>query len=179
MHTIGQVAKQFSISRSTLIYYDSIGLLSPSSRSDANYRLYSDSDLKKMEKVSLFREAGLSLESITLLLDKEGDELNSPLEQRLFAINKEIQALRNQQQVIIRLLENSDAIKGARIITKDIWVSSLAAAGLDEAGMERWHVEFEKMSPEAHQDFLESIGIKGDEVEAIRQWSRDNITIDQ
>ncbi|MFC1747364.1 MerR family DNA-binding transcriptional regulator [Pseudomonadota bacterium] len=38
MHTIGEVSKRFSISRSTLLYYDAIGLLSPSGRSNANYR---------------------------------------------------------------------------------------------------------------------------------------------
>jgi hypothetical protein len=35
----------------------------------------------------------------------------------------------------------------------------LRAAGLDEDGMWAWYEEFEKSSPEGHQDFLESIGI--------------------
>jgi hypothetical protein len=38
--------------------------------------------------------------------------------------------------------------------------------------MENWHVEFERTSPEAHQDFLESIGIAPDEIDLIREWSR-------
>jgi hypothetical protein len=41
MLTIGRLAERFGLSRSTLLYYDSIELLSPSARSDANYRLYS------------------------------------------------------------------------------------------------------------------------------------------
>ena len=55
---------------------------------------------------------------------------------------------------------------------KDTWVSILRASGLDEAGMRNWHVEFEKTSPEAHQDFLESIGIEKNEIDLIREWSR-------
>jgi len=172
MFTIGQVAKKYSLSRSTLIYYDTIGILTPSARNESNYRLYSENDLKKMDKISLFRDAGLSLESISLLLDKKGQGLNSLLEDRLSTINSEIQALRNQQKVILRLLENSSAAKNTRVITKDIWVSLLEAAGLDEAGMKKWHVEFEKTSPEAHQDFLESIGIEKDEIALIREWSK-------
>ena len=172
MFTIGQVAKKYSLSRSTLIYYDSIGILTPSSRSDSNYRLYSDSDLKKMDKISLFRNAGLSLDTISLLLDKEGDELNSSLEHRLFSINNEIQGLRDQQKVILKILENEVSVRDSRIITKEIWVSLLEAAGLDEAGMKKWHIEFEKTSPEAHQDFLESIGIEKDEIILIREWSK-------
>ena len=171
MFTIGQVAKKYALSRSTLIYYDSIGMLVPSGRSESNYRLYSDADLEKMDRIVLFRSAGLSLDAISVLLDKKGDELNSSLEHRLFSINTEIHELRSQQKVILKLLENKKLVKGSRVITKEIWVSILKAAGLDEAGMKNWHIEFEKTSPEAHQDFLESIGIEKDEIQLIRKWS--------
>jgi len=172
MFTIGQVAKKYGLSRSTLIYYDSIGILTPSGRSESNYRLYSDNDLKKMDRMMLFRSAGLSLDSMPSLLDKKGDDLNSSLEHRLSSINNEIQGLRNQQKVILTILENESAVKGSRVITKETWVSLLKAAGLDEDGMKNWHVEFEKTSPEAHQDFLESIGIEKDEIISIREWSK-------
>jgi len=175
MFTIGQVAKKYGLSRSTLIYYDSIGILTPSGRSESNYRLYSDNDLKKMDRMMLFRSAGLSLDSIPSLLDKKGDDLNSSLEHRLSSINNEIQGLRNQQKVILTILENESAVKGTRVITKETWVSLLKAAGLDEDGMRNWHVEFEKTSPEAHQDFLESIGIEKDEIISIREWSKINL----
>jgi len=172
MFTIGQVAKKYGLSRSTLIYYDNIGILTPSGRSESNYRLYSDNDLKKMDRMMLFRSAGLSLDSIPSLLDKKGDDLNSSLEHRLSSINNEIQGLRNQQKVILTILENESAVKGSRVITKETWVSLLKAAGLDEDGMKNWHVEFENTSPEAHQDFLESIGIEKDEIISIREWSK-------
>jgi len=171
MFTIGQVAKKYALSRSTLIYYDKIGILVPSGRSESNYRLYSDEDLKKMDRIILFRSAGLSLDSIPSLLDKKGDDLNSSLENRLFTINAEIQALRNQQKIILNILENKSLQKDTRVITKDLWVSILRAAGLDETGMKNWHIEFEKASPEAHRDFLESLGIDKDEIASIREWS--------
>ena len=172
MFTIGQVAKKYSLSRSTLIYYDSIGILKPSGRTGSNYRLYSDADLKKMDRIILYRSTGLSLESISMLLDKESNDLKSALEQRLLSINKEIQGRRDQQTVILRILENENSLRHARVITKDIWVSLLQAAGLDDEGMKNWHIEFERTSPEGHQDFLESIGIEKDEIELIRNWSR-------
>ena len=172
MFTIGQVAKKYSLSRSALIYYDSIGVLTPSGRSESNYRLYSESDLKKMDRIQLFRSAGLSLDSIELLLEKENSELDSTLEGRLLTINSEIQKLRNQQKVILNILENKTLARDSRLMTKEVWVSILKAAGLDAAGMKNWHIEFERTSPEAHQDFLESLGIEKDEVAAIRDWSR-------
>ena len=174
MLTIGQVAKKYSLSRSTLIYYDSIGILTPSGRSESNYRLYSDNDLQKMDRIVLFRSAGLPLESIALLLEKEGGDLDSTLEKRLFSINSEIQGLRNQQNVILKILEIENLERHSRVITKEIWVSILKAAGLDEAGMRNWHIEFEKASPEGHQDFLESIGLNREEITTIRDWSKNS-----
>ena len=171
MFTIGQVSKKFSLSRSTLIYYDKIGILSPSGRSESNYRLYSDADLEKMNRVQLFRSAGLSLEAITSLLDTGSSNLNTSLEGRLLSINSEIHSLRNQQKVILNLLQDENQAQNSRVVTKETWVSMLKAAGLDAEGRKNWHIEFEKSSPEGHQDFLESIGIDDDEIAVIRQWS--------
>ena len=171
MLTIGQAAKKYLLSRSTLIYYDRLGILKPSGRSASNYRLYSQSDLRKLDRIVLLRSAGLPLEAISRLLEQKGDGLNSTLENRLQSINVEIQGLRNQQKVILKLLENETAIKDSRVITKATWVSLLRAAGMDNEAMRSWHIEFEKTSPEAHQDFLESIGIETDEIKTIRKWA--------
>ena len=171
MWTIGQLAKKYAISRSALIYYDKLGVLSPGGRSESNYRLYSDNDLKKLERIMLFRSAGLSLDTISTLLVRGGGELAAALEHRLAALNDEIQALRNQQNVILDLLRSKGMAQNARVLTKETWVSILEGAGLDEAGMRQWHIEFEKTSPQAHQDFLESIGIDAAEIRLIRAWS--------
>ena len=171
MLTIGQVAKKYSLSRSTLIYYDKLGVLRPSGRSASNYRLYSPDDLKKMERIRLYRSAGLSLEAIESLLDQENSDLNSVLENRLLTINGELQGLRHQQSVILKILENESLQRSARVLSKEIWVSILRAAGLDDDGMRNWHIQFEKTSPEAHQDFLESLGIGEQESQVIRGWT--------
>jgi len=96
MFTIGQIAKKYALSRSTLLYYDKIGVLNPSGRSEANYRLYTSGDLERMDRIMLFRSAGLSLETIRDLLDREGGDFDTSLEHRLSTINSEIQRLRDQ-----------------------------------------------------------------------------------
>jgi DNA-binding transcriptional MerR regulator len=174
MYTIGQLAKRFSLSRSTLIYYDKKGLLKPSGRSIANYRAYSDHDIETLERIILFRNAGIPLSTIAEIIDKDADEIEFALERRLTCINAEIQKLRGQQKVIADIIKTHGAIC-TRIITKDTWVAMLKSAGLDEAEMKHWHIEFEMTSPEAHQDFLESIGIEESEIESIRAWSKNSI----
>ena len=170
MFTIGQVAKKYGLSRSTLLYYDKIGVLNPSGRSEANYRLYTSGDLERMDRIMLFRSAGLSLETIRDLLDREGGDFDISLEHRLSTISILCLGLG-------LALENTALTAQTRVMNKETWVSILRASGLDEAGMRNWHIEFEKTSPEAHQDFLESIGIEKEEIELIRDWSRpDNQT---
>jgi hypothetical protein len=80
--------------------------------------------------------------------------------------------LRQQQQVIIHLLNSPTALQSSRTMSKQHWVEMLRAAGLNEDGMQKWHAEFEQRSPEAHQDFLESLGIDAKEITAIRQRSK-------
>ena len=172
MVTIGQLAKKYSLSRSTLLYYDAKGLLKPRGRSNANYRVYSDEDVETLERIIQFRNAGLPISAIAEILDKDADEIESALENRLFAINQEIQALRTQQRTIVDIIKTQGAIERTGIITKEKWVAILSATGLDETGMWTWHAEFEKSSPKAHQDFLESIGIPPEEIALIRDWSK-------
>lgn len=171
--TISQVARRFGLSRGTLLYYDSIGLLVPSARSAAGYRLYSESDLQRLDRIRLYRDAGIPLNTIAEIMGGGDGALRKRLDERLAGINDEIARLRRQQQVIVGLLQNEEALARTRVLTKKKWVALLRASGLDEAGMRRWHVEFEAVSPEAHQDFLESLGIPDGEIEAIRCWSRE------
>ena len=58
MYTIGQLAKRFQLSRSTLLYYDAIGLLPASSRSAGGYRLYCQQAVQRMQQIQLYRQAG-------------------------------------------------------------------------------------------------------------------------
>ncbi len=174
MHTIGQVSKHFGLSRSTLLYYDSIGLLVPQVRSPSNYRLYSDKDIQRMEFISLYRKTGLPLDVIAKILTSQKETFVAVLEKQLNQLNQEITQLRNQQQLIVKLLENNQKFKNTQVMNKERWVGLLRATGLDEALMQKWHVEFEKMSPDLHQYFLESLGIPVDEIALIRKKSVKN-----
>ena len=171
METVGSLARRFGLSRSTLLYYGRIGLLPPSGRSRANYRLYTEADAQRLALICTYREAGLPLREIKQVLDVEGTTTRV-LQRRLDELNKEISRLREQQRVVLGLLSNPVYLREARTLDKERWVDLLRASGLDEEGMHRWHVEFERMSPEAHQDFLEALGIPASEIREIRRWSQ-------
>ena len=70
--TVGQVADVFGVTVRTLHHYDEVGLLVPSERSAAGYRLYTDGDLRRLQQIVVYRRLELSLEQIAALL--AGDE---------------------------------------------------------------------------------------------------------
>ena len=171
VYRISGLARIFGLSRSTLLYYDRIGLLRPSERSRANYREYSHADRKRLEQICRYRRTGMSLEAIADILAAPRQQTVKALERRLEALNREIHDLRSQQQTIVTLLKDKSLMAGTRVLDKQRWVAVLRGAGLDDAAMGQWHVAFERMSPEAHQDFLESLGIDAAEIAEIRSWS--------
>lgn len=172
MLTVGQLAERFNLSRTALLYYDSIGLLCPSARSRANYRLYSDEDVRRMELIGIYRRAGLPLADIGEILDSGSTALRNLLERRLEILGGEIDRLQQQQGLIVEILGGEAELPASRSLDKEGWVAVLRATGLDDDDMRRWHVEFERLSPEAHQEFLESLGIEAVEIAEIRRWSR-------
>ena len=55
MRTVNEVSKLTGVSIRTLHYYDEIGLLSPTSITEAGYRLYADTALERLQHIMLFR----------------------------------------------------------------------------------------------------------------------------
>lgn len=175
MYTIGQLAKKFNLSRSTLLYYGSVGLLEASSRSGANYRQYSEEDARRLEQICTYRRSGLPLEDIKKILNSPDSMTAAILEKRLDELSEEIQKLRSQQHFIIQILKNDRLLKRVGVINRDTWTSLLRSLGFDSRTMKRWHMQFEKNFPEEHQMFLESLGITPDEIKAIRAWNSDSL----
>ena len=171
--SVTRAAQLCGLSRSTLLYYDSLGILKPSGRSAANYRLYTESDVERLRTICRYRDVGLTLNEIKQVLRSKGDHTTGILRQRLQALHGEMAKLREQERVIARLLHGHAQFGPLRAMDKQRWVELLRATGLSEEDMDRWHVEFERASPRGHQDFLESLGIAPCEVQSIRAWSRE------
>ena len=80
--TVGQVADLFGVTVRTLHHYDEIGLLVPSGRSAAGYRLYTDADLTRLQQVVVYRRLELPLDEIRELLDGGEDAVEHLRRQR-------------------------------------------------------------------------------------------------
>ncbi len=69
MRTVSEVAALANVTVRTLHHYDEIGLVVPSGRTDAGYRLYAAKDLERLQLVMFYRELGFELSKIKALLD--------------------------------------------------------------------------------------------------------------
>ena len=171
MYRITQLARQFGLSRSTLLYYDRIGLLSPSGRSEAGYRLYAAADRDRLAAICSFRQAGLGIEDIGAILSESGDTTVEVLKQRLVAVGGEIHALQTKQRLLAGMLRLQGQGGPLGSVDKEMFVELLRAAGMDDDAMHQLHVEFERRAPDAHHAFLLSLGISVQEVQMIRHMS--------
>jgi DNA-binding transcriptional MerR regulator len=170
--TVTRLARACGLARGTILYYESIGLLTRPRRSAGNYRLYSDRDLERLRQIRSYRDAGLNLDDIRSILDKPLNQAAGVLERRLVELTGEIARLREHQRSIGRLLQSTNQLRRMSMVTKEKWVEVMRAAGFSDDAMHRWHAEFEKLAPEEHQEFLEFLRIPHEEVRSIRTWSR-------
>jgi MerR family transcriptional regulator, thiopeptide resistance regulator len=96
--TVGEVAKLAKVSVRTLHHYDAVGLLGPSGRTPAGYRLYEMPELERLQQVLFFRELGLALPEIReVMLDPAFDRAA---------------ALRAQRELIAEKAERTAAMLG-------------------------------------------------------------------
>jgi|SRR5450631_2497428 len=172
MMTITKLARSCGLSRSTVLYYESIGLLQQPPRTSGNYREYSQEDLRRLKQICVYRSAGLKLDDIRTLLCSRESDAAGVLKARLVEMDEEIEVLRQNQTAILKLLRAEEFASRTEMITKEKWVSIMRAAGFSESDMMRWHAEFEKSAPEEHQQFLEYLHISEPEVASIRAASR-------
>jgi DNA-binding transcriptional MerR regulator len=170
--TVTRLAQACGLSRSAVLYYESIGLLTRPRRTAGNCRAYGETDLARLRQICVYRGAGLKLADIQTLLAERRTGAAAVLKRRLSEIAAEIDRLREHQRAIAQLLKHTVPIRSDPMITKEKWTQIMKSAGFTADDMHRWHAEFEKSAPNEHQEFLEFLQIPANKVDSIREWSR-------
>jgi DNA-binding transcriptional MerR regulator len=174
MFSVTQLARACGLSRTTVLYYESLGLLPKPPRSQGNYRQFGDQHLQHLRQICSYRSAGLKLADVrTLLAEPRKEKAASVLTRRLAEIGVEIDRLKEHQRAILRLLNHRTAFWKGKAMNKEKWVAIMRSAGFGDDDMHRWHREFERAAPEDHQEFLQYLKISDAEIERIRAWSRE------
>jgi DNA-binding transcriptional MerR regulator len=85
-YTVQQLARLAGVNVRTLHHYDHVGLLKPSARMAAGYRLYGEVDLLRLQQILFFKELDFPLADIQAILDDPGFD--------------QVQALRDHRQML-------------------------------------------------------------------------------
>ena len=115
--TVGQVAGQFGVTVRTLHHYDQIGLLVPSERTPAGYRLYTTGDVARLQNVVVYRRLGFPLEEIALLLDEPAVDVSEHLRRQRAAVLSRLVEMQDLVTAIDRALEKE--MSGNKLTRQD------------------------------------------------------------
>lgn len=89
MRTVKEVSELTGVSIRTLHHYDEIGLLKPTSVTEAGYRLYDDAALERLHTILLFRELEFPLKEIKAILESPNFDPTEALEQQIALLQKQ------------------------------------------------------------------------------------------
>ena len=136
--TVGQVAEQLGVTVRTLHHYDEIGLLVPSERTPAGYRLYNGKDITRLQNVVVYRRLGFALEEIALLLDDPSADVGEHLRRQREAVMSRLDEMQDLVMAIDRALEKEvSGIKLTKQEQKELFGDSFSDDYAVEA-QERW-----------------------------------------
>ena len=167
MYTIRELGKMFGLSRTALLYYESIGLLSAEARSDSNYRLYSDESAKRLERICTYKDAGVPLAEIPSILDHKADDEREILEKTLLMLNQKAQEIKKNQDRITALLNHESAGCSSIQIDLRAIMDSFTQIGFGEDVFLQIHGILERKTPEGHLSFLKLCGFSDEEISRI------------
>ncbi|HEV7490038.1 MAG TPA: MerR family transcriptional regulator [Rhodanobacteraceae bacterium] len=129
LYTVSQVARRTGITIRTLHHYEAQGLLVPSRRSDAGYRLYGRDELTRLQHIVSLKALGFSLAEIRSCLDADAPSLAE-------ALVRQVDRLRDgivrQQNLLIRLERIAQRAAGGEAIDAETLLSSIEASTLME-----------------------------------------------
>lgn len=103
---IGELAAVSGVTADTLRYYEKHGLLKPSARSKAGYRLYSSLDIKRVEFIVSAKQVGFTLREIYDLLELEVTRDQHSCEQVKALVDEKIVVV-TQRMLELRRIQNS------------------------------------------------------------------------
>lgn len=155
-YRVSEVAELSGLSIRALHHYDAIGLLVPSRRSPAGYRLYDDDDLLRLQQVLIGRALGLPLEAIRRSLDDPSFDRRRALLAQRAELERRTAATVQMIAAIDAALEKIAETEDTKVDMKKIFDGFDPEQYADEV-KQRWgHTDAYKMSEQRTKSYTEA-----------------------
>ncbi len=100
-YTSGEFARKANVTVRTIRFYDKQGILKPSKISESGYRLYTDEDFGRLQKILSLKYLGFSLEEImAMTINDDAEDIVYSLELQKDLIQKKIRHLKMMEQTL-------------------------------------------------------------------------------
>jgi MerR family transcriptional regulator, thiopeptide resistance regulator len=106
---VGELARATGLTVRTLHYYEQIGLLVPSARTEAGHRRYDESDVARLYRICLLRRLGLPLVEIGRALDDPAWSLHAAMARHLRELDRRLEAMGRLRSGLASLLGTAAA----------------------------------------------------------------------
>jgi DNA-binding transcriptional MerR regulator len=127
---VGELARRTGISVRTLHYYDEIGLLKPSQRTDGGHRLYTAGDVVRLQQIKSLRQLGFSLREVRECLDRPDYPLRRVIELHLSRLRERIEL---ERKLYDRLEEVAERLgSGEEISSGEFIETVMEVIGMSE-----------------------------------------------
>ncbi|MDP3950324.1 MerR family transcriptional regulator [Microbacterium sp.] len=103
--TVGAVADLIGVSVRTLHHWDEVGLASPSARTAAGYRQYTEHDVERLHRIIAYREAGLGLAAVREVLDDAAADAGATLRRQRAQLAERIEDLQRLDRRLERMTD--------------------------------------------------------------------------
>ena len=136
--TVGEVSTLLGVSVRALHHWDETGLVHPSRRSAAGYRLYCEADIMRIQQVLVYRQTGMNLAEIKMVLDEPETDAMTHLRRQRELVQGQISHLQQMLSSIDMVMEIHQS--GARISVAEmaeIWGTDWDPVYVEEA-QARW-----------------------------------------
>jgi MerR family transcriptional regulator, repressor of the yfmOP operon len=119
-YTIEQVSARTGMTKRTLRYYEEVGLLPPTGRTEGNYRRYNEEDIERLERIKELRDLlGFSLADIRKLLmaeDERGQikvayQNETETAAKIVQLDRADELIRSQLHLIERKMEGLEQMR--------------------------------------------------------------------
>jgi MerR family transcriptional regulator, thiopeptide resistance regulator len=119
---VGELARRTGLSVRALRYYDEIGLLSPSSRTEGGHRLYTGEDVVRLQRIKSLRALGFTLREVGEYLDGSDVPLERVIELHLARLRERIEA---QRRLCARLEAVRDRLGSGEEVSSERFVETI------------------------------------------------------
>ena len=153
MRTVKEISDLTGISVRTLHYYDEIGLLKPTEKSDAGYRLYDDKALERLQQILFFREFDMPLLEIKAVMENPALDRDTILrsQKKMLQLKKDRlnrlissidDILKGENEMDFAMFDKAEIEEMCRAIVENLKEEALAGITSEYGNLENFQKHF-------------------------------------